>query len=223
MINSRAANYMNQALALLILFCSVSISSAQSSAPTKEDFLAANMDPSINPGVDFFTYANGGWLARHPIPPSESSWGIGKLVNEELYARLRKINEEAAASQQSPGSSQQQIGDFWSTAMNESQADSLGLAPLNPTLALIDSIKTVPDVLDVTFALDPIGVGAFCGVSVSQDEKKSDLMSVHLIRGAASACLIATSTSTPRKASRKSARNTSPISPGMLNFLGRSR
>jgi putative endopeptidase len=31
-------------------------------SPAKQDFLAANMDPSVNPGQDFFTYANGGWL-----------------------------------------------------------------------------------------------------------------------------------------------------------------
>ena len=144
---------------------------------------STNMDLSMDPGKDFFDYANGGWFARNPIPASESGWGIGSLVNEELYAKLRKINEQAAASRAKQGTDEQQIGDFWITAMDEAKADALGITPLNRELALIDSIKTAKDVLDVSFALCPVGVGAFCSVSVSQDEKQSDLMSVHISQG----------------------------------------
>ena len=59
-------------------------------AAAARDFLQANMDPSVDPSDDFFTYANGGWLRRHPIPASEAGWGIGNVVREELYARLIK-------------------------------------------------------------------------------------------------------------------------------------
>ena len=79
------------------------------------------------PEKDFFDYANGGWLARNPIPPSESGWGIGNLVDEELYVKLRAINEQAAKSHAPAGSDQQQIGDFWTAAMDEARADALGL------------------------------------------------------------------------------------------------
>src|SRR3954469_19640056 len=39
-------------------------------AMATQDFLAAHMDTSVDPGVDFFQYANGGWLKAHPIPAS---------------------------------------------------------------------------------------------------------------------------------------------------------
>ena len=54
------------------------------------------MDTSVNPGDDFFAYANGGWLKSNPIPASEAAWGSGNLVREELYVQLRTINENAA-------------------------------------------------------------------------------------------------------------------------------
>ncbi len=177
------------AFGLTLLGCWVVNSTAQSSSPpsvpqsAQENFLASNMDLSVDPAKDFFDYANGGWLARNPIPASEAGWGIGNLVKEELYAKLRKINEEAAKSHASAGSDQQKIGDFWLAAMDEARADALGLAPLQKELALIDSIKTVDNVIDVSFALRPIGVDAFCGVGVSQDEKQSDVMSVHIEQG----------------------------------------
>ncbi len=62
---------------------------------SRQDFLRANMDVTINPGDDFFTYANGAWLKAHPIPASEAGWGIGNVVREELYVNLRKINEDS--------------------------------------------------------------------------------------------------------------------------------
>src|SRR5262245_40487898 len=154
-------------------------SSATPSAP-KADFLAANMDRSVNPGDDFFAYANGGWLKAHPIPASESGWGIGNVVREELYVNVRKINEDAAKANAAAGTDQQKIGDFWATAMDEAKAEQLGITPLKAELDRIDAIKTPKDALDVAFALRPLGVSAFFGVFVGQDEKNSDEMSVHL-------------------------------------------
>lgn len=149
----------------------------------REDILSSNLDRTVDPAKDFFSYANGGWLARHPIPASEAAWGIGDLVKEELYEQLRKISEEAAKATAPTNSDQQKIGDFWTTAMDEAKADAVGLTPLQKELALIDSINTSGDVLDVSFALRPLAVEAFCGIWVGQDEKQSDLMSVHISQG----------------------------------------
>src|SRR6185312_3841407 len=38
-------------------------------------FDAKNMDKSVKPGTDFFSYANGGWCKRNPIPPEYARWG----------------------------------------------------------------------------------------------------------------------------------------------------
>src|SRR5690242_17516171 len=81
-------------------------------AQVKQDFLAADIDTSTPPSVDFFQYANGGWIKRTPIPESERGWGIGNLVQEEIYNRILKINKDAAAANAAPGSTTQKIGDF---------------------------------------------------------------------------------------------------------------
>lgn len=145
-----------------------------------EDLLRRNMDVSVHPGDDFFAYANAGWLRRNPIPDSESRWGIAEVVREELYTRLRAINERAAASANAPGSEQRRIGDFWMTAMDAAKADRLGLSPLRAELERIDAVQNTQAVLDVCFALQPLGVTTPFGLSVGQDEKKSDVMAVHL-------------------------------------------
>ena len=84
------------AAALCVLAAGCSHTATTTAVPESADFLRANMDLSADPGVDFFQYANGGWLKRNAIPASESRWGIGNVVREELYLNLRSINEKAA-------------------------------------------------------------------------------------------------------------------------------
>jgi putative endopeptidase len=152
--------------------------------PAKEDLLRANVDTSVNPGDDFFTYANGAWLKANPIPASEATWGIGKLVQDDLYTKLRSISEAAAAQKEpAPGSDEQKIGDFWATAMDEAKAEQLALTPLKAQFASIDAIKDAAGALDVAFALQPIGVDTFFDIEIGQDEKQSDVMAVHLWQG----------------------------------------
>src|SRR6266436_606895 len=110
------------AAAALVAACSPAVTT--SDPPVKTDFLTANIDPTVNPGQDFFTYANGGWLKRNPIPNTESAWGIGNVVREQLYLNLRSINEQAAAVSATSGSDQQKIGDFWATAMRSEEHTS---------------------------------------------------------------------------------------------------
>jgi putative endopeptidase len=147
------------------------------------DVVAAHMDRAVEPGQDFFSYANGGWLKSNPIPAAEAAWGIGNVAREQIYVDLRKINEAAAAAPGPAGSERWKIGTFWSTAMDEAKAARLGLEPLRPELDRIARISTVPEALDAAFALQPLGIDAFVDVEVEQDEKDSAVMAVHVSQG----------------------------------------
>src|SRR5438034_11461071 len=98
-------------MAAIVIFCSAC---QQAAAPAPPDFLAANIDSAVSPTDDFFQYANGGWIKKTPIPAAESRWGIGNLVKEEIYTRLKNINDKAMAEKAAPGSTSQKIGGFWS-------------------------------------------------------------------------------------------------------------
>src|SRR5260221_13293425 len=80
--------------------------------PVKTDFLTANIDPTANPGQDFFTYANGGWVKRNPIPNTESASGIGNVATEQLYLNLRSINAQSPAAAAPPSSDPPKTGAF---------------------------------------------------------------------------------------------------------------
>jgi putative endopeptidase len=105
-------------------------------------------------------------------------------VRDDLYAKLRAISESAAANPNTvPGNDEQKIGDFWATAMDETKAETLGLAPLKDPLAAIDAIRDGAGAIDVAFSLRPLGVEAFFALEVAQDLKQSDVMAIYLWQG----------------------------------------
>ena len=156
--------------------------SAESSKPAA-DVLAVNMDTTIKPTEDFFMYANGGWIKNNAIPAEESSWGIGNLVIEENYRRLREISEKAAKENAAKGSTSQKIGNFWATAMDSAKIEQTGLKPLQPWFDKINSITDAPSLINVSNQLNNIGVDALFSDFVQQDDKNSDVMSYKLWQG----------------------------------------
>lgn len=148
----------------------------------QRDILAENIDTTINPADDFFAYANGFWLKHNPIPGDETSWGIGQLVNEEIYTRKLKINEAAAAKNGAKGIDQQ-IGDFWKAAMDTVAIEKQGTAPLKEELAAIQNAKDLTSLLLQAAKMHTYGVGVFFGEGVSQDAKNSEVMSYQLWQG----------------------------------------
>jgi putative endopeptidase len=166
-------------LATLALSACQSDSKTTASA-TQPDILRAALDTTVAPGDDFFTYANGGWLRQHPIPASEVSWGIGKEVQNEIYARLRQTSIEAAGANAAPGSNQQKIGDFWAVGIDSVKADKLGTAPIKTELDRIAGLRSVAEVPAATAHLIPLGVNALAGPGVYQDAKNSAKMALYL-------------------------------------------
>src|SRR6185503_2364852 len=74
---------------------------------------ARNFDTRTNPCVDFFQYANGGWLKSNPVPPAYSAWSLDDETNERNRAILKRVLEDAAAHPGAPGSATQKIGAFY--------------------------------------------------------------------------------------------------------------
>jgi putative endopeptidase len=175
-----------RSLSLAAFAASLALSVAPARAgtlPRSQDPLIQNMDPSVKPGVDFFKYANGGWIKTHPIPASERGWGIANLVQEQTYLQLHEISETASKSDAPMGSAEQKVGDYWMAGMDSMAIEKQGAAPLKPYLDEIAAIKTHAQLLDVIAKLQVDGVGPLYGSFTAQDERNSNQYLLHFYQG----------------------------------------
>lgn len=152
---------------------------------TADNFLDQFVDRSVSPRDDFFHFAVGKWLKAHPIPPSEKSWGIFQVVQDETYNRLVTLNHAAAAhANGSPaGSNQQKIGDFWAAGMDEARNAREGFTPLKAEFDRIAAVQDQRALLEAIAHLQYIGVPAMFAPFIGQDEKDSDKNVLHLYQG----------------------------------------
>src|SRR3954471_45801 len=101
-------------------------------------FDTAGMDTNTAACADFYQYANGGWLAANPIPAAYPSWGVANILDEHNRDLLHEILDAAAKNTNAPkGSSEQKVGDYYATCMNEPEIEKAGVTPLAPELERI--------------------------------------------------------------------------------------
>ncbi|MFZ0924676.1 MAG: M13 family metallopeptidase N-terminal domain-containing protein, partial [Candidatus Acidiferrales bacterium] len=102
-------------------FVAGNTASAQGSEtpPASHGLNPADLDRSANACVNFFQFADGGWVASHPIPPTESSWGTFNTLLDHNQDVLHQVLETAKDSKNAaPGSNEQKIGDYYASCMN---------------------------------------------------------------------------------------------------------
>ncbi|SEF74826.1 putative endopeptidase [Halpernia humi] len=145
------------------------------------DFLSTDIDSTVRPNDDFFDYANGGWIKKHPIPDQYSSNGIGRLVIDDLQKRLKTINEEAVKNPKDDIS--KKIANFWKSGLDTLNIDKSGFEPLKNYLAEIDAINDESSLLTTAADLQKIGVSTLFNAGVAQDSKKSSVMAYNIDQG----------------------------------------
>ena len=134
-----------------------------------------NLDTSVKPQVDFFEYADGGWIKSHPIPADRSSWGSFDEVQDRNEAVLHSILEKAAA-EKSPGFIEKLVGDFYSSGMDVATIDAVGISPLKPEFDRIAALQSPADIAGEVAILHRLGVGVCFSFGSEQDPRNSEMI-----------------------------------------------
>lgn len=152
--------------------------------PVKPALDIANMDTTVNPGEDFFAYANGNWVKNTQIPEDKSRYGSFDILQEENNEQLKSIFEKAVAKKNhKAGSNWQKVADFYSAGMNEKLVEQKGFEPIKPELNRISSMQTINDVLGILPELHSIRVSPLFGIYASQDSKNTTQIVLRLSQG----------------------------------------
>ena len=107
--------------------------------------------PSVKPGDDFWTFANGGWADKVQIAPDRASAGYGVLLTVEAEANVRAILDDMARNPSAYGAQGRQVGDYYAAWMDQAGIEARGTAPLKPYLDRIAAVKDYSG-LQVLFA-----------------------------------------------------------------------
>ncbi|MGH8274796.1 MAG: M13 family metallopeptidase [Gammaproteobacteria bacterium] len=170
------------ALAATPAFASVPTSSgspttATSSASVPKAEVAALhlnwLDTSVSPAQNFFEYANGGWQKANPIPPAYSRWGTFNILQNHNQQIIKQILENAAKGHAKPGSTEQKVGDFYTSGMDLAVINKEGAKPLAPEFDKIAAVKTTQDLQMEIAHLQLLGVDAMFNFGSMQDFKDS--------------------------------------------------
>src|SRR2546425_11513608 len=144
----------------------------------------ASLDKTTAACSDFYQYANGGWLAANPISAAYSSWGVANILNEKNRDMLHEILEAAAKNTSAPkGSSEQKVGDYYASCMDETKIESEGIKPLAPEFDRIAKIKDQNALQEEIGHLHFMGINALFADGSTQDFKNSAEVTFGVFQG----------------------------------------
>ena len=101
-----------------------------------------SLDRSTDPCVDFYTFACGSWRTKNPIPPDQARWSVYAKLSDENEQLLWGLLEQAARPDPGRSPSEQKIGDFFASCMDEAKVDGDGVAPVLAELKAVDAITS---------------------------------------------------------------------------------
>jgi putative endopeptidase len=142
-----------------------------------------NLDESARACVDFYQYANGGWLSRNTIPADRSSWSTGTELVERNDQLLHRILEDAGRANAPRGSVKQKVGDLYASAMDSARLAELGARPIQPELARIDALRNADDLQAVLIDYHAKGMSPLFGVGVEADLRNSTTNMLYVVQG----------------------------------------
>src|SRR5262249_51594586 len=110
------AKYLKIAVAVLALLLASENFLISNRTAAAQALDVAGTDKSVDPGDDFFGYANGGWLKVMQIPADRPSYGVFDAIAEKVNERTADLIK--AASKSANDSEARKIGDYYDAFMD---------------------------------------------------------------------------------------------------------
>ncbi|XP_067417138.1 endothelin-converting enzyme-like 1 isoform X2 [Emydura macquarii macquarii] len=92
-------------------------------------FIASNIDPTIDPCKDFYSFACGSWLNRHSIPEDKLNYGIIAAIGEHNEEKLRRLLAQPVR-RASLASAERKVKEFFRSCLDMGEIDRLGPRPM---------------------------------------------------------------------------------------------
>ncbi|HSU14062.1 M13 family metallopeptidase [Longimicrobium sp.] len=169
---------------LLVAPAVLAAGTAAAQGPVVPALDRANLDTTCAPCKNFYRYANGGWIARNPIPAAYSSWsGFNELRdrNEEVLRGVVEAAAREAGTTRDPNT--RRVGNFYATCMDSSRAEAAGIGPIAADLRRQGAISTRQQLVDEVVLQHTRGTGVVFRFGGDQDPRNSARVIANLAQG----------------------------------------
>jgi putative endopeptidase len=163
-----------------ILFSVLLLAACQSKPETVATTDISGIDSLIKPENNFFMYVNRIWYDSAQIPPSQSGVGAYMFMNYPQRLRLQGILDSVSRANNTAGSIEQKLGDFYASGMDTTTINQLGFDPIKPVLAGIDSIGNLTSLMKFVATQARLNNSSFLAFGVGPDNKNSNLNIAHV-------------------------------------------
>jgi putative endopeptidase len=138
------------AIALSVNACQQANNETEQVQGSDLGIVPASMDRSVQPGDDFFTFANGSWVKNTPIPEDRSNIGGFYLADQTREKQTRELLDGILKSNPDAGSNEGKIANYYNAFLNTDAIDKAGLSPAKGDL---DAIGRIADKRQLSAAI----------------------------------------------------------------------
>lgn len=168
---------------LLLQACAGTKNENKTSANSYQTIDVTALDRTIKPADDFFTFANGTWVAKTEIPASESRWGSFNELEQQNNIKLKAILNEAVANPGVKGSQNQLLGAYFKSFTDMQKRDQLGIAPIKEDLQKIENLQNTAQIQGLLSSFHKDGIGTLFGYGIGQDLKNVNINVAYMGQG----------------------------------------
>ncbi len=142
-------------------------------------FDISHIDSSYAPCDDFFMFASAGWIKDNPIPASEARWGSFPILIEENNEKIRGLLDGLLEENTLDGLYQQQLRDFYASAMDSNAVEQAGLSHLQDAIDAIGSWSTKQEMANYLMEAPKAQLAKPFGMYVGADSKDSEAYALY--------------------------------------------
>jgi putative endopeptidase len=133
----------------------------------------ASLDRTVDPCVDFFQYACGGWLKATEIPADKARWGRFSEIDEHNKVVIKQLLEDDAKADKGSDPNAKKLGDYYASCMDEAAIEKAGTKGIQPLLDKAMKVKDNASWFTALTELHKAGINVMFSEGAGADLKDS--------------------------------------------------
>jgi putative endopeptidase len=168
---------------LTVILAMITVACNENKKESVKGIDTANMDSTAISGNDFYQYANGGWIASHPLKPEYARFGTFDELDEKSQEQVKDLILELSQKTNAQGSVAQKIGDLYALAMDSDRLNSEGATSLLPYLEKLNALTDKSKLTETLANMFRDGMSPFFSHYVTADDMNSSINILHINQG----------------------------------------